>query len=451
MTKKRLPKFVVPLVLLVLAVCAYFLIAGFSKKEAQTLTVSGTIEAVSSVISPEVAGRVTMVLVAEGSPVKLGDTLFNLDAALLNAQIEASQQGLVTAQKAVETAQAALATTQANLDLALAAAMQESAAVRAADWQPQSVQGYTQPGGSFTTEEMLLAAEAEVETAQQEQEELTQALQTLYEDPASAGFVNAEKDLITTRSAVQTAIDVLTKASTSGNADLKDLAQTLYDDALAALEEAQSNYDSEAETDIGVEMLAQKRELVLAEERLQAARMRLLSLQTGENSLKVKAARAAHDQAQAGLAQAQQAVSQAQANLDLLNVQLSKLTVTAPMDGVVLTRSIEPGEVLSPASPALTLGILDPLTITVYVPESEIGLLSIGLMADLSVDSFPGEVFSAQIVHIADQAEFTPRNVQTTESRKTTVFAVRLQLDNPDGRLKPGMPADVSFARPVTD
>ena len=447
MTKKKLPKFVLPVVLLVLAICAYFLITGLSKKEDPSLTVSGTIEAVSSVVSPEVAGRVTQVLVDEGSQVAAGDTLFLLDDILLNAQMETSRQGLISAQKAADTARAALATAQANLDLALAAAMQESAAVRASDWQTQSVEGYTLPGGSFTAAEMIKAAEEEVEAAEQLQKTLSQAVLTLYEDPASAAFLNAEIDLLSNRSAVQTAKDVLAKASTSGNADLKDQAQTLYDQAVTTLEEAQAAYDAEAETEVGAEILARKTELVLADERLQAARMRLLALQTGENSLKVQTARAALVQAQAGLAQAEQAATQAQANLDLLQVQLSKLTVTAPIDGVVLTRSIEPGEVLSPASPALTLGVLDPLTITVYVPEAEIGLLALGQTARLSVDSFPGEVFSARIVHIADQAEFTPRNVQTTESRKTTVFAVKLQLENPEGRLKPGMPADVSFVQ----
>ena len=451
MTNRKLPKFVVPVVLLVLAVCAYFIITGLSKNEVQSLTVSGTIEAVSSVISSEVAGRVTQVFVEEGSPVLAGETLFSLDDTLLNAQVDASQQGVLLAQKAVETAQAAVATAQANLDLALAAAMQESAAVRAADWQTQNVEGYTLPGGSFTAEEMILAAQDELQAAKQQQTTLSQTVLTLYEDPASAAFENAEIDLLSARSTVQTAKDVLAKAETSSNADLKEQAQTLYDAAVTALEEAQSAYDVEAETEVGSEILAAKIELVLADERLQAAQTRLFSLQTGENSLKVQATRAALAQAQATLAQAEQSANQTQANLDLLEVQLSKLAVTAPMDGIVLTRSIEPGEVLSPASPALTLGVLDPLTITVYVPEAEIGLLAIGQTASLVVDSFPGEIFQANIIHIADQAEFTPRNVQTTESRKTTVFAVKLQLQNPDGILKPGMPADVSFAESTVE
>ncbi|MRR31029.1 efflux RND transporter periplasmic adaptor subunit, partial [bacterium] len=159
----------------------------------------------------------------------------------------------------------------------------------------------------------------------------------------------------------------------------------------------------------------------------------------------VLAARAVLDQARAASDQSQTAIQQAQANLALLDAQLAKLSITAPFDGTVLGRAVEVGEVLSPAAPAFTLGQLDPLTITVYVPETEVGLLSVNQQALLSVDSYPGESFSAVIIHIANQAEFTPRNVQTSEGRKTTVFAVKLQMSNPEGKLKPGMPADVSF------
>jgi hypothetical protein len=65
----------------------------------------------------------------------------------------------------------------------------------------------------------------------------------------------------------------------------------------------------------------------------------------------------------------------------------------------------------------------------------------------VAVDSFPGESFAAEVVRIADQAEFTPRNVQTEEGRRTTVFAVELTVENPEGKLKPGMPADVEFGQ----
>ena len=120
--------------------------------------------------------------------------------------------------------------------------------------------------------------------------------------------------------------------------------------------------------------------------------------------------------------------------------------VRAPVDGVVLTRSIEPGEIAAAGSPLVTLANLDDLTLTVYVPEDRYGQVALGQVIAVTVDSFPGEVFNGVVSHIADQAEFTPRNLQTSDSRKTTVFAIQLTLQPSGGKLKPGMPADAHLA-----
>jgi HlyD family secretion protein len=93
----------------------------------------------------------------------------------------------------------------------------------------------------------------------------------------------------------------------------------------------------------------------------------------------------------------------------------------------------------------ITTADLSQLTITVYVPEDRYGQIRRGQTATVTVDSFPGTEFSAQVTHIADQAEFTPRNVQTVEGRSATVYAIELAVTDTEGRLKPGMPADVSF------
>jgi len=90
---------------------------------------------------------------------------------------------------------------------------------------------------------------------------------------------------------------------------------------------------------------------------------------------------------------------------------------------------------------------LDELTVTVYIPEDRYGQISLGDTATLSIDSFPEESFEATVIHIADQAEYTPRNVQTKEERQTTVFAIKLSVDNAEGMLKPGMPADLVFLK----
>ena len=124
---------------------------------------------------------------------------------------------------------------------------------------------------------------------------------------------------------------------------------------------------------------------------------------------------------------------------------MAKLTVSAPADGVILTRNVEPGEVVNPGSILLTLGRLADLTMTVYIPENRYGEISLGQSVDVSVDSFPGETFIASVINISDRAEFTPRNVQTIDGRKSTVFAIKLRVDDPNSKLKAGMPADAVF------
>jgi len=95
----------------------------------------------------------------------------------------------------------------------------------------------------------------------------------------------------------------------------------------------------------------------------------------------------------------------------------------------------------------MNIGELDDLTITVYISEDRYGQIQLGEHVRVTVDSFPGEVFDAVVKRIADKAEYTPRNVQTEEGRRTTVFAVELSVNDPEGKLKPGMPADVDFIK----
>jgi HlyD family secretion protein len=119
--------------------------------------------------------------------------------------------------------------------------------------------------------------------------------------------------------------------------------------------------------------------------------------------------------------------------------------ITSPIAGVVLEVLVEAGEVATPGATLVVVSNLEELTLTVYVPEDRYGVIMLGQDYPVTADSFPGEAFNGRVAYISDQAEFTPRNVQTTDSRKATVFAIKLDLDPSGGRLKPGMPADVNF------
>jgi HlyD family secretion protein len=90
---------------------------------------------------------------------------------------------------------------------------------------------------------------------------------------------------------------------------------------------------------------------------------------------------------------------------------------------------------------------LDELTLTVYVPEPDLGQVRLGQKAKVKVDAFPGEVFEGEVFYISPQAEFTPKSVQTKEERANLVFRVKIRLPNPDGKLKAGMPAEAYFSQ----
>lgn len=217
------------------------------------------------------------------------------------------------------------------------------------------------------------------------------------------------------------------------------VAQAGVDQAELALDIAQETYDDLAEylreTSTGI---ALNQQVERAQAALNAAQAQYNLVATGARPEQVQAAQ---EQAEAAAAQA----DAAQAALDLLDVQLNKTSLISPINGMVLERIIQPGEFAAPGSVLLVLGKEESMTLTVYVPEDRYGEITIGQTVEVRVDSFPGETFEGRVVHIADQAEFTPRNVQTVSSRKSTVFGIRIALAGGQDRLKAGMPADVVF------
>jgi HlyD family secretion protein len=147
---------------------------------------------------------------------------------------------------------------------------------------------------------------------------------------------------------------------------------------------------------------------------------------------------------QIALAQAQ--VEQAEAALAALLVERDQHRLSAPLAGWVVKKIAHEGEMAIPGNPLLTLADLSSLTLTVYVPETDLKLVEIGQKIKVLTDAFPDEPFAGQVIFINDEAEFTPKNVQTKEERVNTVFAVKIRLEDEAQRLKPGMPADAILA-----
>jgi len=158
-----------------------------------------------------------------------------------------------------------------------------------------------------------------------------------------------------------------------------------------------------------------------------AAGQQLAQLVNGSRAEEIRMAEAQAEQARARVAQAEKA--------------LADCTVAAPADGVVTTRSREPGEFVSPGAPLVTISLLDEVWLSVYVPEPRLGLLKLGQSATVRIDG-NDRSFAGKVTFISPEAEFTPRNVQTPDERAKLVYRVKITLPNPEGIFKPGMPAD---------
>lgn len=148
------------------------------------------------------------------------------------------------------------------------------------------------------------------------------------------------------------------------------------------------------------------------------------------------------DVARKASAAAQSQYQAAVAARDVERAQFGETRVYAPLSGVVVTKVANPGEVVQAGSPIVVVVDLRALWLKVYIPEPQIGKIRLGDSARVYVDAFPGRPFPAKVLEINNQAEFTPKDVQTREERVKLVFAVKLAVENPDGLLKPGMPAD---------
>lgn len=223
------------------------------------------------------------------------------------------------------------------------------------------------------------------------------------------------------------------------------MAQRDYDAALADLETAQRDYERMITSAAATEVLEARAKVAVATARLENAENYLDGLLTLDHSLEVQAARTAMESAESQVKLAEAGKTQATAALSLLQIQLNKSVVTAPVDGVVMNINNEIGELVGAGSSVINLSKLDVVSLTVYIPEDVYGRIPIGQKVSITVDSYPGETFYGEVISIADEAEFTPRNVQTVEGRKATVYAMEIKIPNNNLKLKPGMPADVNF------
>ncbi|MGA2060706.1 MAG: efflux RND transporter periplasmic adaptor subunit, partial [Thermoguttaceae bacterium] len=192
----------------------------------------------------------------------------------------------------------------------------------------------------------------------------------------------------------------------------------------------------------------------VAAQRYREAVEHLALVKEGSRKQQIDEARAAYNQAKAQydlvmagprketIDQARAKVKQAEAALQLAQTRLSYATLTAPMSGVVMSKNIEPGEYVAPGTPVVTVGDLVNVWLRAYIPETELGRVKVGQKAKVTTDTYPGKAYEGRVSFIAQEAEFTPKNVQTEKERVKLVYRIKIDITNPEMELKPGMPAD---------
>lgn len=394
------------------------------------LTASGTIESRTVTIAAEVAGRVIEINAEEGQPVKAGTTVIHLDDATLQAQYAQAQAALDAAkanydllaagptQEQVRQAESALVIATANYSRTIDGSRQTDIAAAQAALKAASDSYNKIKAGP--TDEDYASAKASLQNA----EATLKQAQSLYDnayrrDPAGIGGSPAATTLET--------------ATNNYNA-----AKSLYDKAVKGPDEAQLSisYQQVVAARANLDRAAKPArdfDIVQARAQMDSAQAQLDAIKAGTRVQQLNAAKAQ--------------VAAAESQVRAIEIQIKKTTLVAPIDGVILSRNIEQGELATLGAPLLVIGKLADLELTVYVPEEKVGYVHPGQQTILHVDAYPGRDFTVTVSRVADQAEFTPRNVQTVEGRKDTVYAVHLTLTNPDLALKPGMPADVIFGQ----
>ena len=355
------------------------------------LQASGRIEVTEVNVSSKVTGRVAALHVDEGADVTAGQLIAELEGEELEAQLRQAKAALQSAEARQAQARITLEVEPTTIRTQIRQADEN---LRAAEERLRMLKA------GFRTQEVeegranLRQAQARLELARLTRDRF----RDLLADGAIArqDLDRAESDFQAAEAAVRAASQRLNMLEEGSRAEDIGMAQAERDRAAAALE---------------------------------AARANAASLDLRQQDVRV----------------AEAAVREAQANVRRLETQVAELKVFAPLDATVLTKAVEAGEVVAAGKPLVLLGDLDHPWIKIYVPETQLGKVRLGATARILVDSFPNQPFQGTVSWISDQAEFTPKNVQTAEERVNLVYAVKITIKNAERKLKAGMPADAEL------
>jgi HlyD family secretion protein len=372
---------ILPLLLIVLGVAGYFIWKKFFAAPAlpsSIIAVSGRIEGDDSSIAPKTAGRIIEIRVREGDRVKAGDVIAVLDDLQIRAREDQAKSALDAAEAKVKTARDQIAVYEQQI--------QQN--------NLQQEQSKIDAQGRVAQAQADIAA-AEADLAQQEASlKIAQFDRDAYQKLVKTGAASERQSTQANATADQQAAAV-------------NSARRRLDAARGALTTAQANLSNP-----GIRQLQT------------ATIQRQISQQQGD----IESTIASAAQARAQLAEAKD--------------NRSDLTITAPFDGTIITRSAEPGEVVQAGTAIVTLLDLSKVYLRGFVPEGDIGKVKIGQPAHIYLDSNPSLPVDAEVQRIDPQATFTPENTYFRDDRVKQVVGLKLLIKGALGLAKPGMPAD---------
>jgi HlyD family secretion protein len=364
---------------------------GQQRHRGAELYYSGTIEATQSDLAFQVSGRVKDVLTDEGRSVAAGAVLAVLDRREFLALRDQAQANLQRADKNLRQLETAL---EVSRNVLPAEVERAAAAVMALQAQ---------------------LAEAESGYRAQEVERARLAAET-----ARVTLENARKD--------KNRYDELYRKGVVAERS-RDTVQLQFETALKEHQRAIEAYQMAREGFRREEIDTARSRLAEGQAALRLTRSNLKKIEAAEQD--VEAARAQ--------------VAAARAALEVAEIQVGHTELKAPYAGIILSRSVEPGEVVTPSQEVLSIADLSTVDLKVFVAETEIGRIAPGQAALVKIDTFPDKTYAGRVAYISPQAEFTPKIIQTHKERVKLVYLVKISVPNPDLELKSGMPADAWF------
>jgi len=389
MTMKK--RIIIILLVLAAAGAAVYAFRGIGTPPNNRIVVSGNIELTEVNIAFKTAGRLIERNVDEGDAVKKGQVIARLDRDQLVAQRERETAGLASSESQLSQAQTSL------------------------EWEKQTLAADIE-----TRRADLGAAEArlaELKNGSRPQEKLDAKAAV---DSAASEVERAKKDW--------------ERAQTLFKND--DISAAQFDQYRNRIESAEALLKQVKEREALV--LAGPREEQIAAQEAQVARTRG-ALKTAEaNQLEMK-------RREQELTTRRAEIARSRANLSLIDSQLSDTVAISPVDGVVLVKAADVGEVLAPGTTVVTVGDIEHPWLRGYVNESDLGKVKLGAKAKVTTDSYPGKVYSGRVTFISSEAEFTPKQIQTQQERVKLVYRIKIELDNPRRELKSNMPADAEI------